>query len=94
MQRHEMMTAMADLGLKGMAGAFDEAVTTGLQRKRTKIGGEAIPENGAERRQDGRHQRALHRRRRTDRRRNAHGVFRRHERADRPGAARAVKLAP
>ena len=37
MQRHEMMTAMADLGLKGMAGAFDEAVTTGLQRKRTTM---------------------------------------------------------
>jgi DNA replication protein DnaC len=34
MQRHEMMTTMAELGLKGMAGAFDEAVTTGLQRKR------------------------------------------------------------
>ena len=27
MQRHEMMTAMTELGLKGMAGAFDEAVT-------------------------------------------------------------------
>lgn len=37
MQRHEMMTAMAELGLKGMAGAFDEAVTTGLQRKRTTM---------------------------------------------------------
>ena len=37
MQRHEMMTAMAGLGLKGMAGAFDEAVTTGLQRKRTTM---------------------------------------------------------
>ena len=36
MQRHEMMTAMADLGLKGMAGAFDEAVTTGLQRPRIR----------------------------------------------------------
>ena len=35
MQRHEMITAMGGLGLKGMAGAFDEAVTTGLQRKRT-----------------------------------------------------------
>ena len=32
MQRHEMMTARAGLGLKGMASAFDEAVTTGLQR--------------------------------------------------------------
>ena len=37
MQRHEMMAAMAELGLKGMAGAFDEAVTTGLQRKRTMM---------------------------------------------------------
>ena len=37
MQRHEMMTAMTELGLKGMAGAFDEAVTTGLQRKRTTM---------------------------------------------------------
>ncbi len=33
--RHEMITAMSGLGLKGMASAFDEAVTTGLQRKRT-----------------------------------------------------------
>jgi len=37
MQRHEMMTAMTELGLKGMAGAFDEGVTTGLQRKRTTM---------------------------------------------------------
>ena len=37
MQRHEMITAMSGLGLKGMAGAFDEAVTTGLQRKRTTM---------------------------------------------------------
>ena len=28
MQRHEMIKAFAQLGLKGMAGAFDEAVTT------------------------------------------------------------------
>ena len=35
MQRHEMIEAMRSLGLKGMAGAFGEAVTTGLQRKRT-----------------------------------------------------------
>lgn len=27
--------AMRGLGLKGMAGAFDEAVTTGVQRQRT-----------------------------------------------------------
>ena len=30
MQRHEMIDAMRGLGLKGMAGAFDEAVTTGV----------------------------------------------------------------
>ena len=35
MQRHEMIEAMRALGLKGMVGAFDEAVTTGLQHKRT-----------------------------------------------------------
>lgn len=35
MQRHEMIEAMRGLGLRGMAGAFDEAVTMGLQRKRT-----------------------------------------------------------
>ena len=37
MQRHEMMKALTGLGLKGMAGAFDEAVTTGLQRNRTTM---------------------------------------------------------
>ncbi|WP_301337962.1 hypothetical protein [Sphingomonas sp. AP4-R1] len=37
MQRHEIMEAMGGLGLKGMASAFDEAVTTGLQRKRTTM---------------------------------------------------------
>ncbi len=35
MQRHDMIQAFGLLGLKGMAGAFDEAVTTGLQRHRT-----------------------------------------------------------
>lgn len=47
MQRHNMIAAMSGLGLKGMAthprapargdpgGAFDEAVTIGLQRDRT-----------------------------------------------------------
>src|SRR3546814_2622188 len=35
MQRHDMIDTMRGLGLKGMAAAFDEAVTTGLQRKRT-----------------------------------------------------------
>ncbi len=35
MQRHEMIEALGGLGLKGMAGAFDDAVTTGVQRDRT-----------------------------------------------------------
>lgn len=35
MQRHEMIEALGQLGLKGMAGALDDAVTTGLQRNRT-----------------------------------------------------------
>jgi DNA replication protein DnaC len=34
-QRHEMIEAMRGLSLKGMAGAFDEAVTAGVQRQRT-----------------------------------------------------------
>jgi DNA replication protein DnaC len=37
MQRHEMIAAMGGLGLKGMAGAFDDAVTAGLQRKRSTM---------------------------------------------------------
>ena len=37
MQRHEMIEAFTQLGLKGMAGAFDETVTTGLQRNRTAM---------------------------------------------------------
>ena len=37
MQRHDMIGTMRGLGLKGMAAAFDEAVTTGLQRKRTTM---------------------------------------------------------
>ena len=32
MQRHDMIDTMRGLGLKGMAAAFDEAVTTGLLR--------------------------------------------------------------
>lgn len=35
MQRHEMIEAMRGLGLKGMVGAFDDAVTAGVQRKRS-----------------------------------------------------------
>jgi len=30
-----MIDAMRRLGLKGMVGAFDEAVTTGVQRQRS-----------------------------------------------------------
>ena len=37
MQRHEMIEVLGQLGLKGMAGAFDDAVTTGLQRNRTAM---------------------------------------------------------
>lgn len=37
MQRHEMIDAMRGLGLKGMAGAFDDAVTAGVQRKHTAM---------------------------------------------------------
>lgn len=37
MQRHDMIEAMRGLGLKGMASAFDDAVTTGLQRQRTTM---------------------------------------------------------
>lgn len=51
MQRHEMIHALGDLGLKGMAGAFDEAVTTGLQRGRTamEIVADLIKAEGAHR---------------------------------------------
>ena len=35
MQRHEMIEAFAQLGLKGMAGAFDETVTTVEQEDRS-----------------------------------------------------------
>jgi len=37
MQRHDMIEAMRGLGLKGMAGAFDEAVTAGVQRQRSAM---------------------------------------------------------
>jgi len=36
-QRHEMIAAMGELGLKGMACAYDEAVVTGLKRNRTTL---------------------------------------------------------
>jgi DNA replication protein DnaC len=35
MQRHEIIAQLKALGLKGMAGAFDDAVTTGIQKGRT-----------------------------------------------------------
>jgi DNA replication protein DnaC len=35
MQRHEMIAHLKGLGLKGMASAFDDAVTAGLQEGRT-----------------------------------------------------------
>ena len=37
MQRHEMIDGFRHLGLKGMAGAFDEAVTAGISRNRTAM---------------------------------------------------------
>nr|NKQ94749.1 ATPase [Escherichia coli] len=39
MRREGRMTGMAEWGLRGIAGAFDEAVTTVLQRKRTTMEG-------------------------------------------------------
>lgn len=45
MQRHEMIDTMRGLGLKGMVAAFDEAVTTGLQRLST--GPELSPDVGS-----------------------------------------------
>lgn len=35
MQRHEILTALNGLGLKGMSSAFDDAVTNGIRRDRT-----------------------------------------------------------
>ena len=37
MQRHEMIETLGQLGLKGMASAFDQAVTTGIRRNRSAI---------------------------------------------------------
>ena len=34
MQRHELLALMGELKLRGMAGAFDEAVVQGLRRRR------------------------------------------------------------
>jgi len=35
MQRHEMISALKGLGLKGMVAAFDDAVTHGIRRDRS-----------------------------------------------------------
>ena len=35
MQRHEIIAQLRGLGLRGMASAFDEAITTGIQKGRT-----------------------------------------------------------
>ena len=37
MQRHEMIETLGQLGLKGMASAFDQAVTTGIRRNRSSM---------------------------------------------------------
>lgn len=37
MQRHEMIETLGQLGLKGMAQAFDQAVTTGIRRNRSAM---------------------------------------------------------
>jgi DNA replication protein DnaC len=52
MQRHELIAAMNELGLKGMASAYDDAVTTGVKRQRdvTEILADLIKAEGAERR--------------------------------------------
>ena len=34
MQRHDLIAAMNALGLRGMAAAYDDAVTTGVKRQR------------------------------------------------------------
>jgi DNA replication protein DnaC len=51
-QRHELIAAMSELGLKGMAGAYDEAVTTGVKRQRdvTEILADLLKAEAAERR--------------------------------------------
>ena len=52
MQRHELIAAMTELGLRGMAGAYDDAVTTGVKRQRdvTEILADLIKAEAAERR--------------------------------------------
>ena len=37
MQRHEMIETLGQLGLKGMAQAFDQAVTSGIRRNRSAM---------------------------------------------------------
>ena len=52
MQRHDLIAAMNELGLKGMAAAYDDVVTSGIKRQRdvTEILGDLIKAEGAERR--------------------------------------------
>lgn len=51
MHRHEMIDAMRALGLKGMVGAFDEAVITPVhcQRSHTEILTDLLPAEAAHR---------------------------------------------
>jgi DNA replication protein DnaC len=52
MRRHELIAAMGELRLRGMAAAFDEAVVQGVRQKRTveEILGELLRAEAAERR--------------------------------------------
>ena len=51
MQRHELIAAMGELHLRGMAAAFDEAVVQGIRQRRTveEILGELLRAEAAER---------------------------------------------
>ena len=51
MQRHDLIAAMNELGLRGMAAAYDDAVTTGVKRQRdvTEILADLIKAEGVER---------------------------------------------
>ena len=51
MQRHELISALGELRLRGMAAAFDEAVVHGIRQRRTveEILGELLRAEAAER---------------------------------------------
>ncbi len=51
MQRHELIAALGELRLRGMAAAFDEAVVHGIRQRRTveEILGELLRAEAAER---------------------------------------------